>query len=149
MQHVLILHCTCMYVPTVCQSRLGPGAYQVTSYASAARVSHGYMVCARARVAWLHGLPIALALPRVTGSASFSAVEFLEIIIIYIYIYIYIFIYLFLFLSPLCHQVTSTAIEQELIQAHVHAPPTMQYRSSPPNVTRCCTTLIIMHTLTN
>ena len=63
----------CMYL---CQSRLGPGAYQVTSYASAVRVSrgyvvcararrvvtwfahvsYGYMVCARARVAWLHGL---------------------------------------------------------------------------------------------
>ena len=54
-----------MYV--LCQSRLGPGAYQVTSYASAAaRMSCGYMVCARARVAcgymvctrvaWLHGL---------------------------------------------------------------------------------------------
>ena len=51
MQHVLILHC--MYV---CQSRLGPGAYQVMSYASAAHVSRGYMVCARARVVWLHGL---------------------------------------------------------------------------------------------
>ena len=43
----------CMYQ---CQSRLGPEAYQVMSYASAARVSRGYMVCARARVAWLHGL---------------------------------------------------------------------------------------------
>ena len=42
----------------LCQSRLGPGAYQVTSYASAAHVSHGYMVCARARVAWLHGLRV-------------------------------------------------------------------------------------------
>ena len=31
-------------------------AYQVTSYASAACVSRGYMACARARVAWLHGL---------------------------------------------------------------------------------------------
>ena len=41
----------CMYL---CQSRLGPGAYQVTSYASAARVLRGYMVCTR--VAWLHGL---------------------------------------------------------------------------------------------
>ena len=40
----------------LCQSRLGPGAYQVTSYASAARMSRGYVVCARARVAWLHGL---------------------------------------------------------------------------------------------
>ena len=40
----------------LCQSRLGPAAYQVTSYAGAARVSRGYMVCARARVAWLHGL---------------------------------------------------------------------------------------------
>ena len=47
-------------------------------------VSHGYMVCARARIAWLHGLPIALALalPRVAGSASFNAVAFLVIIII-------------------------------------------------------------------
>ena len=43
----------CMYL---CQSRFGPGAYQVTSYASAVRVSRGYVVCARARVAWLHGL---------------------------------------------------------------------------------------------
>ena len=56
-QHVLILRC--MYV---CQSRLGPGAYQVTSYASAARVAwlHGLRACrmvtSRARVAWLHGL---------------------------------------------------------------------------------------------
>ena len=33
----------------LCQLRLGPGAYQVTSYASAVRVSRGYMVCARAR----------------------------------------------------------------------------------------------------
>ena len=41
----------CMYL---CQSRLGPRAYQVTSYASAARMSRGYMVCAR--VAWLHSL---------------------------------------------------------------------------------------------
>ena len=52
----------CMYL---CQSRLA-GAYQVMSYASAVRVSRGYMVvlarmsrgyivCARARVAWLHG----------------------------------------------------------------------------------------------
>ena len=50
-----------------------------------ARVSHGYMVCAHARVAWLHGLPIALALalPRVAGSASFNAVALL----VYIYIY--------------------------------------------------------------
>ena len=40
----------------LCQSRLGPGAYQVMSYASAARVSHGYMICARACVVWLHGL---------------------------------------------------------------------------------------------
>ena len=60
-QHVLILRC--MYVPTVCQSHLGPGAYQVMSYASAAlrvcrvvtwfvpaHVSRGYMVCARERV---------------------------------------------------------------------------------------------------
>ena len=54
-----------------------------------ARVSHGYMVCAHARVAWLHGLPspspspIALALPpRVAGSASFNAVAFLIIDII-------------------------------------------------------------------
>ena len=45
------------------------------------------MVCARVRVAWLHGLPIALALalPHVAGSASFNAVAFL---VIYIYIYI-------------------------------------------------------------
>ena len=56
MQHVLILRC--MYVPTVCQSRLGPGAYQVMSDASAVRVLRGYMVCARARVAWLHGLQV-------------------------------------------------------------------------------------------
>ena len=48
MQHVLILRC--MYL---CQSCFGPGAYQVPSYASAARVSRGYMVCTRARVAWL------------------------------------------------------------------------------------------------
>ena len=79
----------CMYVCTyVSHAWAGPGAYQVTSYAGAARVSRGYMVCAcgacrvvtwfarmshdynymvcaRARVAWLHGLPspIALALP--------------------------------------------------------------------------------------
>ena len=77
MQHVLILRC--MYVPM----SVTLGAYQVTSYASAARVSHDYMVCARARVAWLHGLPIALALalPRVAGSARFNAVAFLVIII--------------------------------------------------------------------
>ena len=61
MQHVLILRCmymyVCMYVCMyLCQSRLGPAAYQVTSYASAACVSRGYMVCARTRVAWLHGL---------------------------------------------------------------------------------------------
>ena len=64
MQHVLIFALyVCMYL---CQSRLGPGA----SYASAACVSRGYMVCARAhayrvvtwfvpartRIAWLHGL---------------------------------------------------------------------------------------------
>ena len=40
----------------LCQSRLDPGVYQVTSYASAARVLCGYMVCARAHVTWLHGL---------------------------------------------------------------------------------------------
>ena len=44
-----------------------------------------YMVCVR--VAWLHGLPIALALalalPRVAGSASFNAVTFLVIYIQY------------------------------------------------------------------
>ena len=55
MQYVLILRCMYVYM-YLCQSRLGPGAYQVTSYASAARVSRGYMACARARVAWLHGL---------------------------------------------------------------------------------------------
>ena len=49
--HFALYVCTC-----VCQSRLGPGAYQVTSYTNAARVSRGYMVCAHARVAWLHGL---------------------------------------------------------------------------------------------
>ena len=89
----------------LCQSCLGPGAYQVMSYASAARVSRGYMVCARTRVAWLHGLcqracrvvtwfvpvrvllgymvclALALALPHVAGSASFNAVAFL----VYIY----------------------------------------------------------------
>ena len=32
-----------------------PGAYQATSYASAARMSRDYMVCACARVTWLHG----------------------------------------------------------------------------------------------
>ena len=98
MQHVLILRCMyiCMYL---CQSRLGPGA----SYASAARVSRGYINlhgCARTRVAWLHGLracrmvawfapmrmslgymvclalALALALPRVAGSMSFNAVAF-------------------------------------------------------------------------
>ena len=125
----------------LCQSCLGPGAYQVTSYASVACVSRGYMVCARARVAWLHGLcpraccvvtwfvparvlrgymvcararvawlhglracrmvtwfapvrvsrgymiclapALALALPRVAGSASFNAVAFLVIIYFY------------------------------------------------------------------
>ena len=94
MQHVLILRCKYL-----CQSRLGPrhGAYRVTSYASVARVSrgymfvparvsrgymsHGYMVCVSAHVAWLHGLPIALALAlaltRGAGSASFNAVAFL------------------------------------------------------------------------
>ena len=41
----------CMYL---CQSHLGPGAYQVTSYTGAARASRDYMVCMR--VAWLHGL---------------------------------------------------------------------------------------------
>ena len=48
-----------------------------------ARMLHGYMVCARALVAWLHGLPIALALAlallRVAGSVSFNAVVFLVI----------------------------------------------------------------------
>ena len=59
-QHILILRC--MYL---CQSRLGPGAYQVThtqaphacrvvTWFVPVRVSRGYMVCAR--VAWLHGL---------------------------------------------------------------------------------------------
>ena len=40
----------------LCQSSLGPGAYQVTSYGSAVRMSRGYMVCAHVRVAWLHDL---------------------------------------------------------------------------------------------
>ena len=81
----------CTYL---CQSRLGPGAYILrTSYASAPRVSrgymfarvyvsHGYMVCARARVAWLHGLPIASPSPSPTAcgrTASFNAIAFLVI----------------------------------------------------------------------
>ena len=63
----------CMYL---CQSRLGPGTYQVTSYASAARVSRGYMVCAHvawlahSRVAWLHGLRDGQRLPEGAGETS-------------------------------------------------------------------------------
>ena len=57
----------CMYL---CQSRLGPGAYQVTSYASAAHVSHGYMVCTRAHVAWLHGLHNGQRTPQGAGETS-------------------------------------------------------------------------------
>ena len=112
MQHVLILRCmyVCMYVCMyLCQSRLGPGAYQVTALAYGracrivtwfvpARVSRGYIVCAR--VAWLYGLRDAhttrctyhksvprscenecCAIPRVAGFASFNAVAFLVIII--------------------------------------------------------------------
>ena len=80
----------------LCQSCLGPGAYQVS-------VSHGYMVCACACVAWLPGLRacrmvtrfapvrvslgytvcLALARPRVARYASFNAVAFLVIFINY------------------------------------------------------------------
>ena len=34
------------------------------------RVSHGYMVCARARVAWLHGLRDGQRLPQGAGETS-------------------------------------------------------------------------------
>ena len=54
----------------LCQSHLGPGAYQVTSYASAARVSRGYMVSARVRVAWLHGLRDGQRPPQGAGETS-------------------------------------------------------------------------------
>ena len=47
----------CMYL---CQSLLGPGAYQVKSYAKAPHMSGGYMVCAHACVTWLHGLQVCL-----------------------------------------------------------------------------------------
>ena len=120
MQHVLILRCMYVYL---CQSRLPWGvpsgvirkrrtcviwlhdlrACCMVTWFVAARVSRGYMVCAR--VAWLHGLclraccmvtwfarvvtwfayssiALALALPRVAESASFNAVAFL----VYIYI---------------------------------------------------------------
>ena len=83
-QHVFILGC--MYVCTYVSHAWVWGAI---SYASAARVSRGYMVCARARDAWLHGLRtcrmhmaygymvcLDLALPRVAGSESFNAVAF-------------------------------------------------------------------------
>ena len=69
----------CMYL---CQSRLGPGTYQVTSYASAARVSRGYMVCAHvawlahSRVAWLHGLRDGQRLPE--GAAGRSWQDFVS-----------------------------------------------------------------------
>ena len=65
----------------LCQSRLGPGAYQVTSYAGAARVSRsywfvparvsrGYMVCARACVTWFHGLCDGQRPPQGAGETS-------------------------------------------------------------------------------
>ena len=106
MQHVLILRC--MYVPM--SVTLGPwgvpsdvirkhrDACRMVTWFVPVHVSRGYMVCARARVAWLHGLracrmvtwfarvvawfacnPIALALAllHVAGSASFNAVAFL------------------------------------------------------------------------
>ena len=85
-QHVLILRCMYVFMYVPMSVTLGPwGVYQVTcrvvTWFVPVHVSHGYMVCARARVAWLaiHGLPspIALALPRVAGSASFNAVAFL------------------------------------------------------------------------
>ena len=58
MQHVLILRC--MYVPmSVTLGALGrhmqvPRACRMVTWFVPARVSRGYMVCAR--VAWLHGL---------------------------------------------------------------------------------------------
>ena len=75
MQDVLILRCRrCTYV-----SHVGPWGVLSASYASAARVSrgymfarvsHGYMVYARACVAWLHGLRDGQRPPQGTNETS-------------------------------------------------------------------------------
>ena len=97
-QHVLILRC--MYVYTYVSHAWALGRHKQALRACRvvtwfARVSRGYTVCARARVAWysymvcLYSL-IALALPRVAGSASFNAVAFTSynyMCILYICIY--------------------------------------------------------------